>query len=87
MYELIIKILDKSRDEGVDVLVARDMVAKDIGGHTDELMNASAEISTHYDFITKCRREKRTEILKEFCELLVAGSALDIKNFKEEHDV
>ena len=87
MYELMIKILDKSRDEGVDVLVARDMVAKDIGGHTDELMKASAEISTHYDFITKCRRENKQELLKEFCELLVSGSALDVKKFKEEHDV
>lgn len=87
MYELIIKILDKSREEKVDILVARDMVAKEMGGHSDALMNAYGKLDEHYDFITKCRRENDAEALRAFCQLLETGSAADIRKFKEEHDV
>ena len=86
MYELVKKILDKSRDEKVDIHVAYDKCAREEGiGYTDELKNAFGVIEKHYDFITKCRREKDIPLLKAFCELLETGSVSDIRRFKEEN--
>ena len=87
MYDLIVKILNKSREEEVDINVAYDKTAREDGlGYTDELKKAFDAIVKHYDFITKCRRENDIALLKAFCELLETGSVVDIRNFKEENN-
>jgi hypothetical protein len=87
MYDLIIKILDKSREEKVDINVAYDKIAREDGlGYTEELKTAFDTIVKHYDFITKCRRENDVALLKAFCELLETGSVVDIRKFKEGND-
>jgi hypothetical protein len=87
MYELVKRILDKSRDEKCDIDVAYNKVAREDGlGYTEELKNAFDAIVKHYDFITKCRRENDIALLKAFCELLETGSVVDIRKFKEENE-
>ena len=87
MYELVKRILDKSRNEKVDINVAYDKLAREDGlGYTEELKTAFDTIVKHYDFIAKCRRENDIALLKAFCELLETGSVVDIRKFKEEND-
>ena len=87
MYELVKRILDKSKNEKVDINVAYDKLAREDGlGYTEELKKAFDTIVKHYDFITKCRRENDIALLKAFCELLETGSVVDIRKFKEEND-
>lgn len=87
MYELVEKILNKSKDEKVDINVAYDKCAREDGiGYTDELKKAFDVIVKHYDFIAKCRREKDVSLLKAFCELLETGSVADIRKFKEDNE-
>lgn len=56
MFENIIKILDKSKAENVDILVARDKIIAERGIAYDEMKKASDFIGVYYDTITKCRR-------------------------------
>lgn len=56
MFENIIKILDKSKAENVDILVARDKIISESGIAYDEMKKASDFIGVYYDTITKCRR-------------------------------
>ena len=83
MYELVLKILDASRDKDVDVLVAYDMVANEIG-YTDELKNARNFIKKYYYTITKCRRAKDNESIKTLCDLVAEGTIEKIRDFEEE---
>ena len=84
MYELVKKILDKSKEEKVDVLVAADMVAAEGMGHTDELKKAKDVIDKHYDTITKLRREKADDVIEELCSYIEAGDTAGIKRIVEE---
>jgi hypothetical protein len=83
MYELVKRILDKSREAGVDVLVAYDMVAAEIG-HSDELKKAKEIINTKYDTITKCRRLGDNDAIKTLCDLIEEGNPNKIRAFEEE---
>lgn len=68
MYENIIKILDKSKAEDVDILVARDKVIAEEGISYDEMKKASDFIGYYYDTITKCRRLGDNETIKALVE-------------------
>lgn len=83
MYENVKKILDKSKATGEDVLVAADMVMAE-EGRTEELKVAKDVVSTYYDTITKCRREKDEDTIKAFCEALENGDMAEIARIKEE---
>ena len=83
MYELVKRILDKSKETGEDVLVAYEMVAAEIG-HSDELKKARKIISNKYDTITKCRRLGDNESIKTLCDLVDEGDAYKIRAFEEE---
>lgn len=56
MFENIIKILDKSKSEKVDIFVARDKIIAEEKVPYEEMKKASDFISAYYDTITKCRR-------------------------------
>ena len=68
MFENIIKILDKSKAENVDILVARDKIIAEDGIAYDEMKKASDFISVYYDTITKCRRLSDNDTIKSLVE-------------------
>lgn len=84
MYELVKRILDKSREKDVDVLVAADMVAADGVGHTEELNKAKAVIDKYYDTITKLRREKDEATIEKLCAFVESGDTGEIRKLVAE---
>ena len=84
MYKLVKRILDKSREKNVDVLVAADMVAVDGAGHTEELNKAKAVIDKYYDTITKLRREKDEATIEKLCAFVEAGDTSEIRKLVDE---
>ena len=68
MFENIIKILDKSKAENVDILVARDKIIAENGVSYDEMKKASDFISDYYNTITKCRRLGDNDTIKALVE-------------------
>ena len=68
MYENIIKILDKSKNSIVDILVARDMIIAEENANFDEMKQASDFIGKYYDTITKCRRLGDNDTIKALVE-------------------
>ena len=83
MFENIIKILDKSKAENVDILVARDKIIAEDGVSYDEMKKASDFISVYYDTITKCRRLGDNDTIKALVE---AGNSGRKKIIKEVAD-
>ena len=83
MYELVKKILDKSREEKVDVYVAADMVAVEVG-RTEELKKARETVDKYYSTITKCRRENDEASIEKLCALIEAGDKAGIEALKTE---
>ena len=68
MYENIIKILDKSKAENVDILVARDKIIAEESISYEEIKKASDFIGDYYDTITKCRRLGDNDTIKALVE-------------------
>ena len=83
MYKLVKKILDKSREEKVDVYVAADMVAVEVG-RTEEFKKACEIVDKHYDTITKCRREGDEASIEKLCALIEEGDKAGIEALKTE---
>lgn len=83
MFENIIKILDKSKAENVDILVARDKIIAENGIAYDEMKKASDFIVKYYDTVTKCRRLGDNETIKALVE---ADDAKRKKIIKEVAD-
>lgn len=68
MFENIIKILDKSKAENVDILVARDKVIAEEKIPYEEMKQASDFIGDYYNTITKCRRLGDNDTIKALVE-------------------
>ena len=68
MFENIIKILEKSKAENVDILVARDKIIAESGIAYDEMKKASDFIGDYYNTITKCRRLSDNDTIKALVE-------------------
>ena len=83
MYKMVKKILDKSREEKVDVLVAADMVAVEVG-RTEEFKCAREIVDKHYDTITKCRRENDEASIERLCTLIETGDKAGVEVLKKE---
>lgn len=84
MYELVKRILDKSKETGEDILVARDMCIAEDKPNEAELRKAGELIDTHYDAIAKCRRENDEASIEKLCSIVVGGNASAIRAFKKE---
>ena len=84
MYELVKRILDKSKETGEDVLVARDMCIAEDKENSDVLKSAYNLIRAHYDVVTKCRREKDEPSIAKLCDVVMNGTPEDIRTFKRE---
>ena len=87
MYELVKKILDTAKKEDVDVGVAYDMVANEIG-YTDELKKAKAFIHEHYEEITALRVKGKEADIKILCAMAekenTNGIEHHIENLKDQ---
>ena len=68
MFEKIIKILDKSKAENVDILVARDKIIAEENISYEEMKKASDFIGDYYDTVTKCRRLGDNDTIKALVE-------------------
>ena len=68
MFKNIIKILDKSKAENVDILVARDKIIAESGISYNEMKKASDFIVKYYDTVTKCRRLGDNATIKALVE-------------------
>ncbi len=84
MYKFVKRILDKSKETGEDVLVARDMCIAEDRENADKLRSASELIKAHYSTITKLRRENDNESIAELCGVVTSGNVAAIRAFKEE---
>lgn len=84
MYELVKRILDKSKETGEDILVARDMCIAEDKPREAELREAGEFIGAHYDAITKCRREKDEASIEKLCAVVANGTPEEVRAFKAE---
>ena len=84
MYKLVKRILDKSKETGEDIFVARDMCIAEDKDNADKLRSAGELIKAHYSAITKLRREGDEESIKKLCELDASGDKAALRAFKEE---
>ena len=85
LYEVITKILDKAKEKGVDILVARDMIIHEGKLPTEVIKNAYNDLNAYYDVFTKFRRENTPGLIKELCDLIEQGNEIAIKKFISEH--
>jgi hypothetical protein len=69
MYENIIAILDKSKNDNVDLLTAQDMLVAERKEDYKALKEAGTFIRTYYDTIAKCRRLGDNETIKKLVEV------------------
>lgn len=84
MYELVKRILDKSKEKDEDILVARDMCIAEDKLCDAELRAAGEFINEHYDVIAKCRREGDEASIEKLCAVVANGTPEEIKAFKAE---
>lgn len=84
MYELVKRILDKSKETGEDILVARDMCIAEDKPNETEFRKAGEFISAHYDVITKCRREDDEASIEKLCDVVANGTPEEIRAFEKE---
>ena len=83
LFENVTKILNCSKEKGVDILVARDMLlAEDrTSERKNELFSACNFIGAFYDFITDCRVGNDEESIKKICELYEQGDIISVRKF------
>lgn len=86
MLEKVLQILDKSKEEDVDILVARDKliaVAEDSGA-VDRLHKAYELIHDYYKTITKCRRLGDNETIGKLVAAVEKEDRKEIESIKQE---
>ena len=69
MFDFVLKILDKSANDCVDIGVACDKCVSDDNEHEKEFRNAFLFIKSHYEAITKCRRMNDNNTIYTMCWL------------------
>ena len=68
LFEMVVKILDRSKAENVDLLTAKDKLYNENPENKDILDEASAVLRSYYDEITEARREGNTDVIAKCCE-------------------
>ena len=83
MYKLVKKILDEAKESNVDISVAYDYVAKDIG-YTAKLKEAQKFLREKYEVITALRRKGHETDIKVICDMKEAGNAEGVRNYIDD---
>ena len=88
LFKNVIAILNCSREKGVDILVARDMLLAEnrTPERKDELFMACNFIGAFYDFITACRVVNDDESIKDICELYEQGDILALRKYIKDKE-
>ena len=88
LFNDVLAILNCSREKGVDILVARDMIlAEDrTSERKNELFSACNFIGAFYDFITDCRVANDDESIKDICELYEKGDILAVRKYIKDKE-
>lgn len=76
IFEAVEKILEKSKQDGVDIGVAYDKTEK-----TDDLKKAFEFLQENQIAILKLRSAGREEELKVLCNMATAGADLSIRKY------
>lgn len=76
MYELVTKILNKSREDGADIGVAYDRMEK-----TDDLRRAFEFLQKNQIAILKLRSAGREEEFKVLCSMAAADDKKTIRKY------
>ena len=80
MYALVREILDTGKENGVDIIVARDMVVAK-GKDFKEVDAAYKIIDTYYDTITFFNRTGNEAGIETVCNLYAEGKKSELKEF------
>ena len=72
LYENIKKILDKAKEEDIQILTAKDILIKN-DSEPEQLEKDYEVLKTYYKFITACRNIGDDESIKKLCELYEKG--------------
>lgn len=80
MYKLVKKILDRAKENNVDVGVAYDYIGND-EGYSEELKKAHDFILDNYEVITSLRVKNRNTDIKVICDMYENGNIDGMKNY------
>ena len=83
LYENIIKILDKAKEEDIQILTAKDILIKN-DPEAEQLEKDYEVLKTYYKFITACRNIGDEESIRKLCELYEKGNIKAIDNLIKE---
>lgn len=87
LYENVKAILDVSKEENVDLLVARDKLMVLHPEKAEDYKEADAFIGKYYEFIAKCRVNGDEDVIKQICEMYFEGNTEGIKELINKADV
>lgn len=79
LFENIKKILEKSKEKKVDLLVARDMLTAEQPENGKKLAKASEVLKYYYNVITKLWNDGDTDTIAEICELYEAEKVVELR--------
>ena len=68
LYENIIKILKKSKDDNVDLYVARDKLIAE-GHNADDISTASGILKQYYKPVIRCWVSGERTLIKSICTM------------------
>ena len=86
LYEAITKILNKAKEEKVDLLVARDMLLMGANEEEKAALNGAMDIAKGriYTAITTLKKDGDEDKTRELCECLEAGKTRNVEEILED---
>lgn len=86
MFKFVKAILDKSKEQNVDLSVAEIMVMRDFPDNIDEISNAHKLIARYYYQITAFRRDGSEKDIEELVELVMSENKELLEQYLEERE-
>lgn len=86
LYEKVVAILNKGKEEDVDLSIAKEMLIAENKEDVDNIKTAYKVVEEYYTEITTFNRDGKLDLLKELCELVEDNNTEGVKNFLEKYD-
>lgn len=83
LFENVIKILTKAKDENIDLLVAREKLIAN-GYPSDEMTKAGDILRVYYKPIIKCWIAGNKDTINKICELYESNKTEELKALAEK---